>query len=95
MEQNNGLPPIVDLPKDTDVPSPNIDLKKLAEEMTDLDQKALMIQCFRMLQELIGFTRSVQAVIDSMGDNPMMRAMGMGIMPPNMPGGPTGRPRRP
>lgn len=70
---------------DIPAPSPEIDLRKLAEDMTELDEKALMIQCFRMLQELIGFTRQVSEVIDKLGDNPMFRAMGSGIIPPNMP----------
>jgi hypothetical protein len=68
-----------------DIPTPNIDLQKLVSEMTDDDLKALTIQNFRMLQELIGFTRQVSDVIDKLGDSPMLRAMGSGLVPPGRP----------
>jgi hypothetical protein len=83
--EQNGPPPMLDLP------SGDVDLKKLVDDMTEDDQKALLIQVFRMCQELVGFTRQVSATIDKLGDSPMMRAMGAGIIgPPNIP--PQGRP---
>jgi hypothetical protein len=85
-EQN---PPIVDLPAPSD-----IDVQQLAEQMTDVEMKALLIQMFRFQQELIAFTRQVAATVDALGENPMLRGLTAGLrppppgihIPPNLPG---------
>ena len=81
------IPPTVDLP----VPS-DVDVQQLAEQMSDVELKALVIQMFRFQQELVAFTRQVSATVDALGDNPMLRGLTAGMrpqsgihLPPNLP----------
>lgn len=51
------------------------DLNKLAENMTDKDRNALLIQVFRQQTEILNFTRAFQGFMDNMSNSPMAAMM--------------------
>lgn len=65
----NGNEPtaIVDLPQQTEPPPPPPDLKTMAEQMTETEMKALVIQNFRMLTEIVGFVRMAATTLETLG----------------------------
>lgn len=82
-------PPMIDLPVG-DIPEENPDTRTLAEEMSDVEAKALLIETFRLAQEMIGAVREIQefvhfaaAAMQQMAENPMAKAMMPGMVMPN------------
>jgi hypothetical protein len=67
-------PPTVEMP----IPTGD-DIRLIAEEMSETEMKAIIIQTFRFQQELVAFTRQVAATVDALGDNPMLSAMTAGL----------------
>jgi hypothetical protein len=59
-------------------------LEELSKNMSDQEMKALVIQNFRMNQEILRFCRNMQSMIDmAMGNGGMVGRAVRGIVPPN------------
>lgn len=76
--------PIIELPA---APLPNAepesDLKALAESMTDAQMRALVIQNFRMLNEIIGFVRMAAQTLETLGTlGPLQSRLAGSVVPP-------------